>query len=361
MTARRCSVAARQWRPLTLALGVALLAACGDVKAPPVRVVIPKGASFRAATDSLSAKGLVRFPPLFRVYARLRGRDRSLRYGTYLLSPGSSWNELLEDLRRGRGLVHQLTIPEGWNLLDIVPALAQALEVPEDSVQAAVRDPVLRQRLDIPTPTLEGYLFPDTYDFADGTTAREAVARMVARFEAVWQPDWTERARAMALTRHDIVTLASIVEKEVRRREEGPIVAAVYLNRLRTRMPLQADPTVQYARGVRPGRVLFSHLKVESPYNTYKYPGLPPGPIASPGAASLEASVKPADVPYRFFVAHPDGHHECRRTYKEHLQAIAEGRAAARAAAAADSAAADSAAARPDSGSAPATAPAQSR
>ena len=330
----------RWWALLALTLALALTAACGDIRQQPVRVVIPKGVTFRVATDSLAAKGLVRYPPLFRLYARLRKRDRSLRYGTYLLSPGSSWNEILEDLRRGRGLVHQLVIPEGWNLKRIVPALAEALEVPRDSVEAAVRDTMLRARLDVPTPTLEGYLFPDTYDFADGTTAREAVARMVARFEAVWQPEWTEAARAMALTRHDVVTLASIVEMEVRRREEGPLVAAVYLNRLRARIPLQADPTVQYARGVLPGRVLYSHLKVDSPYNTYKYPGLPPGPIASPGAASLEASVHPADVPYRFFVAHPDGHHEFRRTYREHLAAIAMVRAAARAAA--DSATRDS-------------------
>ena len=133
------------------------------------------------------------------------------------------------------------------------------------------------------------------------------------------------------MNRHDIVTLASIVEKEVRRGEERPVVAAVYLNRLRARVPLQADPTVQYALGKKPGRVYFRDLRVNSPYNTYKVAGLPPGPIASPGAASLQAALYPAKVPYRYFVAHPDGHHEFRRTYAEHLLAIKLVRAAARA------------------------------
>ena len=118
------------------------------------------------------------------------------------------------------------------------------------------------------------------------------------------------------------VTLASIVEKEVRRGEERPVVSAVYTNRLRIGMPLQADPTVQYALKKRPGRVLYRDLRVDSPYNTYRRAGLPPGPIASPGAASLEAALYPAKVPYRFFVAHPNGHHEFRTTYREHLEAI---------------------------------------
>jgi UPF0755 protein len=173
--------------------------------------------------------------------------------------------------------------------------------------------------------------------FADGTTAREAVLTMVDRFEDEWKPEWNDRLSAVAMNRHDIVTLASIVEMEVRRGEERPVVAAVYLNRLRVGMPLQADPTVQYALGKRPGRVYFRDLRVNSPYNTYKVAGLPPGPIASPGAASLQAALFPAKVPYRYFVAHPDGHHEFRRTYAEHVEAIKMVRAAA-AAANADSA-----------------------
>jgi UPF0755 protein len=156
----------------------------------------------------------------------------------------------------------------------------------------------------------------------------------------------------MGRTRHEIVTLASIVEKEVRLAEELPVVAAVYWNRLRIGMPLQADPTVIYAMGRSAPRVTYADLEIRSPYNTYRNPGLPPGPIASPGAAALEATLFPAQVPYRYFVAHPDGHHEFRTTYREHLAAIQQVRARARADSARRARAADSASREPDDGAA---------
>jgi UPF0755 protein len=297
-------------------------AACSSSSGPGVQLTIRKGSPFREAAESLSAHGLVRSTKMFSIYAKLRRRDRSLRWGTYVLRPGMSWEQLLDALRNGRGVVHAVTIPEGFSIAEIVPLLADSLGLSEDSLYAAVRDTALLHRLDIPTPTLEGYLFPDTYTFPDKISARDAVRMMVDEFEKAWKPEWTEQARAMKLTRHDIVTLASIVEREVRKDEERPVVAAVYLNRLKIGMPLMADPTVTYALGKKPGRVLLRDLRVKSPYNTYLKAGLPPGPIASPGAASMRASVNPAKVPYKFFVAAPDGHHEFRRTYAEHLEAI---------------------------------------
>lgn len=309
------------WRLLAAAV-LAAAAACGSRGGPIQKVTIPKGVSFRVAAESLAAHGLIADARLFGIYSKIRGRDRTVRYGTYMLAKGTSWNELLEDLRRGKGIVHTVTIPEGYELSQIVPLLAQALDVSVDSLEVAVRDSTLRRQLDVPTPTLEGYLFPDTYTFPDKVTAHEAVTAMVRRFQAQWKPEWEFRLDSLKLNRHDIVTLASIVEREVRRREEGPVVAAVYLNRLRSRMPLQADPTVTYALGKRPGRVYYRDLRVKSPYNTYLVAGLPPGPIGSPGLASLTAALHPAKVPYRFFVAHPDGHHEFRKTYREHLEAI---------------------------------------
>ncbi|HEX2780978.1 MAG TPA: endolytic transglycosylase MltG, partial [Gemmatimonadaceae bacterium] len=222
------------------------------------------------------------------------------------------------------GLIRTVTIPEGFAISDIAPLLARSLGVEEDSVLAAARDSTLRERLDVPTPTLEGYLFPDTYSFADGTTARSAVQTMVRRFEQVWDPAWNDRLQAMALSRHDIVTLASIVEKEAKLDAERPVIAAVYLNRLRTGMRLQADPTVQYARGEHATRLYYKDLRVDSPYNTYEHAGLPPGPIASPGKASLVAALFPASVSYRYFVAHPDGHHEFNVDYRAHERAVAQ-------------------------------------
>jgi peptidoglycan lytic transglycosylase G len=299
-----------------------VVAACSSSSGPGVQLTIRKGSPFREAAESLSAHGLVRSTRIFSIYAKLRGRDRSLRWGTYVLRPGMSWEQLLDALRNGRGVVHAVTIPEGFSIADIEPLLADSLGLTQDSLDAAVRDTALLHRLDVPTPTLEGYLFPDTYTFPDKISARDAVRMMVDEFEKAWKPEWTEQARAMKLTRHDIVTLASIVEREVRKDEERPVIAAVYLNRLKIGMPLMADPTVTYALGKKPGRVLLRDLRVKSPYNTYLRAGLPPGPIASPGAASMRASVNPAKVPYRFFVAAPDGHHEFRRTYAEHLEAI---------------------------------------
>lgn len=312
---------------LALGLAAALLAggACGNSETEQVAVTIRQGSYFREAADSLAAHGLVRTPRLFRYYARAFGRDRSIRYGRYLLPVGSSWNEILNALEQGHGIVHPVRILEGHALWDVIPAIATALTIPEDSVRAAVRDTAFIRRLGLPRTArdLEGYIFPDTYLLPEGATARQAIELMIQRFERVWKPEWNARAQQLRLSRHQVVALASIVEKEVRKGEERPVVSAVYHNRLRIGQALQADPTIQYALGRRrPGRVLYRDLNVVSPYNTYRRTGLPPGPIASPGEASLHAALYPADVPYRYFVAHPDGHHEFRNTYAEHLKAI---------------------------------------
>ncbi|HET7458107.1 MAG TPA: endolytic transglycosylase MltG [Gemmatimonadaceae bacterium] len=310
-------------------LALCAAAACGSPYGAPVRVVIPSGSSFRTATDSLAHASIIKSPSLFRLYAKLRGRDRDLKAGTYLLRRGTSWSEALDALTEGRGIVHSVTIPEGFSLSSIVPVLARALGTPVDSVEAAVRDTALLHRLDVPTATLEGYLFPDTYAFPDGTSARQAVDEMVRGFERRWKPEWDARLGELAMSKNDIVALASIIEKEARVPEERPVISAVYHNRLKARMPLQADPTVQYALGKHVDRVLYKDLDVVSAYNTYRHPGLPPGPIASPGLPSIVAALYPASVPYLYFVAAPDGHHEFRTSYADHQAAIREIRGAA--------------------------------
>ena len=288
----------------------------------PIRVIVPKGASFSTAADSLHGKGLVGSTFMFKVYARFKGADRNIKPGTYLLKRGTPWPDIVAALHGGHGLVNTVTIPEGFGLMQIVPLLSTNLQVPADSINAAVRDSALIRRLNIPGNTLEGYLFPDTYAFPVGTSARQAVSELVRRFEREWKPTWDTALAGRGQTRHQIVTLASIVEKEAKKAAERPVIAGVYTNRLREKMLLQADPTVQYALGKHTPRVLLKDLEVDSPYNTYKYPGLPPGPIASPGGASLVAAMFPANVPYLYFVAAPDGHHEFRRTLAEHEAAI---------------------------------------
>jgi UPF0755 protein len=294
-------------------------------------VIIPRGASVRAAADSLQAAGVIDSPRLFRWYASLTGAAAAIKPGAYQFARASAFRDVLDALVDGRGIVHTVAIPEGFDVRDITPLLATALGVSADSVQAAVRDTAWKRRLDVPAPTLEGYLFPATYAFADGTTAREAVVHMLERFEQAWKPEWNDALQRLAITRHTAMTMAAIVEKEARKSEERPIIAAVYWNRLRKGMKLQADPTVQYVLPEHTERVLFKHLEIDSRYNTYKYAGLPPGPIASPGVAAIAASLAPAAVPYLYFVAHPDGHHEFRTTFAEHERAVSAMRRAARA------------------------------
>jgi UPF0755 protein len=240
-------------RRLTIAVSAATLAvvsACGgSSRGENVRVTIPSGSSFSAAIDTLAHAGVVSWPRMFRMYASARGRDRDLKAGTYVFRDGASWSAVLDALTRGKGLVHTVTIPEGFALSSIATLLGRALSVPAESIVVAASDSALRRRLDVPTPTLEGYLFPDTYTFAEGTSPQEAVRMLVSEFEKVWKPEWDARLQELAMSRNDIVTLASIIEKEARLAEERPVISAVYHNRLKIGMLLQADPTVQYALG----------------------------------------------------------------------------------------------------------------
>lgn len=288
------------------------------------RVVIPRRSTMRAAADSLERAGVIGSTRLFRAFASTTGQTRAIKPGTYLFPRHAGYSEVFDALVNGRGIVHTITVPEGYDIRDIAPLIAKALLVSEDSVRAAVTDTAWRRKLNVPAPTLEGYLFPATYAFADGTTAREAVVEMLERFEAAWRPEWNDRLQDMAISRHDAMTMAAIVEKEARKPEERPIIAAVYWNRVKKGMKLQADPTVQFALPSHVDRVFFKDLEVESKYNTYKYAGLPPGPIASPGEASIVAALSPARVPYLYFVATADGHHEFRTTFAEHAKAIAD-------------------------------------
>lgn len=318
---QRCCFNMRWIAVGNLAVAVAL-AACGRGTTPPVRVTIPTGATMRVAAESLHAAGVIGGTRLFRFYAKIRGADRTIKAGTYLLARDAGWGRVIDALRSGRGIVVVVTIPEGFTVAQIESVLETKAQMTAESLNVAVTDTALLHRLDVPTPTVEGYLFPDTYFFPPGTTARAAVLTMVRRFEQRWNPVWTPRLDTLALSRHDVVTLASIVEREAKRPEERPVIAAVYWNRLRKGMLLQADPTVQYALPQYQKRLLNKHLAVKSPYNTYKVAGLPPGPIASPGLASLRATLYPANVPFLYFVAHPDGHHEFRTTLKEHDAAV---------------------------------------
>jgi UPF0755 protein len=310
----------------SLSLSVSLLA-CSGPTGPLERVTIPSGASFATAADSLEAHGLIRWRPWFTAVARLGRFDRAIKPGVYQFAPGASALDILRDLRDGRFLTIKVTIPEGFTLIDVAARLSDSLGVPRDSALAAARDPAVRKRYGVEAPSLEGYLAPDTYTLPAHYSARDAVETMAAQARTGWTEALDANARAQGLTRHQVVTLASIVEGEAAVDEERAVIAAVYRNRLRLRMPLQADPTVQYAiqlaTGARKPRLFNRDYRFPSPYNTYLVAGLPPGPVGAPSRASIEAVLSPAEVPYLYFVGTGDGRHVFTTTYREHLRTIA--------------------------------------
>ena len=294
---------------------------------------VPENATFGQVLDTLEAHGLIGNRVVFKLRARVSGADRRVHAGRYTASRGTSAGALLSMLAQGRTSAVRFTIPEGLTIGDVAELASRELDLPADSFVAAAHDSVLADSLGIGAPSLEGFLHPDTYLLAQNTSARDLVALLVRQFDDSWKPAWTARLDTLKMTRLELVTLASIVEGEARVDSERETIAGVYRNRLRIGMALQADPTVQYAiqlsTGERKKRLFTKDYRTPSPYNTYLHPGLPPGPVNSPSLRSIEASLYPADVPYLYFVARPDGHHSFSRTYQEHLRAIREARSAA--------------------------------
>jgi UPF0755 protein len=314
----------RNRRPILRILLGAIAACSGPSVAPSVTVTIPPGATLDAAIDSLSAHDVVRHPTLFRWYARLRGLRNALKTGEYLFPPGATWSDIVATLGSGHGVEVRWTVREGLMLGEVADLAASQMGIPRDSMLAAAGDPALRHELGLPpaATSVEGYLFPTTYVVPVHITARELVHVMTREFLAQWQPHWTPRLDSLHMTRQQLVTLASIIEAEVRYAPDRPFVSAVYRNRLARGMKLEADPTVSYAYGRRLKRVWEKNLALRSRYNTYLHPGLPPGPICQPGRASLAAALDPAPVPFLFFVAQPDGKHIFSVTYAQHVAAI---------------------------------------
>lgn len=291
------------------------------------RVTIPPGAPLATVADSLESRGVVGSSRWFGLLTRLRGSERRLKAGTYDLPRGlGAWGAITA-LRAGRVATTRLTAPEGLSLIDLAELVQSRLGIEPDSVMAAARESPWRAKLAPGGETLEGFLLPETYTLPLPVTARAAVDAMSAGFARSWRSEWDRRLDSLGLSRNELVTLASIVEAEAMEAEERPVIAGVYHNRLRRGMLLQADPTVQYAiqraTGQRKRRLYFKDLEIGSPYNTYQRAGLPPGPINSPGLASIEAALYPADVPWLYFVAGPDGRHVFSRTLSEHNRAIA--------------------------------------
>jgi peptidoglycan lytic transglycosylase G len=293
----------------------------------PQPLLVAPGDSVGTIGEKLHALGLVSHPLLFRAFVHLRHEGSRLRAGEYSLDGPLSLADVVEMLVRGDVVHRDVTFPEGQTL-DQMAATAAAHGLDGAAFLAAAGDAHLIRDLDKDASDLEGYLFPDTYDVPNtgdkGAESRRLVARMVERFREMIAPELA-RLTDRGLSVREVVTLASLVERETAQPEERPRIAGVFLNRLKLGMPLQTDPTVIYAlrkAGSYDGNIHKKDLSVDSPYNTYKHAGLPPGPIASPGREALRAVLEPSDTKDLYFVSRNDGTHEFSASLRDHERAV---------------------------------------
>ena len=312
-----------------LAMYLGLLAAGGFVsyvlsrpvgssgETPRIVLIRPQTSSFRIAA-ALKEAGVIRSRLGFLAVAVARGTHRHLLPGEYEFDSQLPLIEIVRRLEQGRGLVHQVTIPEGLAAQQIAQLLADKELVDRDRFVRLLRDRDTLKQYRLEGDSLEGYLFPDTYRLVKGQSVEAIIQRMVRRFQEVFGLEEQVRARELQMSVREVVTLASLIEREARVPEERPLISAVFHNRLRKGMPLQSDPTVMYGLSRFSGRLTKAHLQAPSPYNTYLNHGLPPGPIANPGRASIMAALYPASSQYLYFVSKNDGTHAFSKTLREH-------------------------------------------
>ncbi len=287
-------------------------------------VRIPEGSSVERITQVLYDEALILDRRAFKIMLRLEGLGEKLQAGVFEISPAMTAKEIAEHIASGDVAMQRITIPEGLQLKQIAERVEQGELSDAEEFKAAAVGEKVAGGIDMPLPkgTLEGYLFPETYDFCYDAGAEAIVLRMVQELQRRFYRPHREEIEARQLSLHEIVTLASLVEREAKIDEERTLIAGVIHNRLDRDMKLQIDATVQYALPEHKDRLLFEDLRVDSPFNTYRHHGLPPGPIASPGLPSLMAALRPASTDALFYVARPDGSHVFTPTYEDHLRAI---------------------------------------
>ena len=285
-------------------------------------VVIPEGATFQQAAALLEREQLIRSRSTFVMLGKAQEADRKIQPGEYEFNGAMPPAEILSKLMAGRVLLHAVTIPEGYTINQIADVLEEQRIASRSEFLRTASDKFFIKSLGISAETVEGYLFPDTYRFARATPAKEVIRTMVDQLGRVVTEEWQARAGEMNLTFHQVLTLASVIEKETGAGDERPHIASVFHNRLKKRIPLQSDPTVIYGLPNFDGNLHKKDLSHPSPYNTYRWAGLPPGPIASPGADSIRAALYPATSKYLYFVSRNDGTHHFSATLMEHNRAV---------------------------------------
>jgi UPF0755 protein len=282
---------------------------------------IPNGSTLKKVSFNLGEAGIIRNPYAFMILVILRGDENNLIAGTYHFEGEVSHHLVAEEIVNGRIAEMRLTIPEGLNFTNIVELLCDTLKFNRQEISGLETDLDLIGALGLGTEKLEGFLFPDTYDIPVDITPEDLFLVLIRRYQEIFDDSLRKGAEKLGMSEVEVVTLASIIEKETRLEKERRTISGVFHRRLKKRMALEADPTVRYALGKYTGRILYKDLEVKSPYNTYKYRGLPPGPICSPGKASILAALYPEEVSYLYFVAAGDGSHIFSDTLLEHNRA----------------------------------------
>ncbi|RQV93418.1 endolytic transglycosylase MltG [bacterium] len=286
-----------------------------------VYVTIPSGASITEIASIMYAEGLIEHPRLFTYAVRFLGADKKIQAGTIKITTGQSLVDLIGNLTRAKAVGVSVTLREGLTSWEIAEILQREVGIDSAAFMAITRDSSLMAEFAINAPSVEGYLYPDTYYLKASASPRVAAARMVSNFMIHLPEGIEDRLAELHMTLNEVVTLASIIEWEVLFYREARAVSSVYHNRLKRGMLLQADPTIGYALGKGPSRILYRELKVDSPYNTYLYPGLPPGAINNPGSRAIQAALNPLQSNYLYFVAQGDGTHAFTTSLSEHLAA----------------------------------------
>jgi UPF0755 protein len=293
----------------------------GSLNAPQVINILP-GDRFARLTSVLEANDIITSGWRFQLLARVRGDDKRLKAGEYALSASMTPTQVLEVLVAGKVLLHRFMIPEGYTIAQIAAEIERAGLADAQTFKALASDSALAAELGLEAAGLEGYLFPNTYHFPKGLSERDIIKSMVDQFHRQLPEQWRIRAAELGFSLHQLVTLASIIEKETGHPSERTLVASVFHNRLQRKMRLESDPTAVYGLDDFDGKVTRLHLRTDTPFNTYRIPGLPPGPIANPGRASIEAALYPAQTDFLFFVSKRDGTHHFSTTLEEHNRAI---------------------------------------
>jgi UPF0755 protein len=305
-----------------LSLGFAFfLVSPADKDAADQVFIVKEGSSLKEVAADLETRGLITNKTLFVLWTRVKGYGKDIRAGEYALSPAMAPVQLLEIMRKGLVILHPVTIPEGFTRDQIADALAAKGLADKKRFLELTRDKTLLRQYAISGASFEGYLFPDTYHFSRGTPTLAILGTMVTRFKQAVSP-LMEKSQGTGMKFEEVVILASIVEKETGRPEERPLIASVFLNRLKLGMRLESDPTVIYGIENFDGDLKKKDLTEKTPYNTYVIHGLTPGPIANPGLESIKAVMDPARTDYLYFVSRNDGSHQFSKTLAEHNRAV---------------------------------------